>query len=78
MALASGEDGLDAIRRISIEATSVIKKGGTLLIEHGDTQQQEVAGILAAAGWSQISQVNDLAGKPRVTIAILETDPVRG
>ncbi len=70
LALASGEDGLDAIRRISLEAASVIKKGGTLLIEHGDTQQQEVAGILAAAGWNQISHVNDLAGKPRVAIAV--------
>lgn len=70
MALESGEDGLDAIRRISVEARSVIEEGGTLLIEHGDTQRQEVAGILAADGWSQISHVNDLAGKPRVAIAV--------
>ena len=71
MALAAGEDGLDAIRRISAEAKSVIKVGGTLLIEHGDRQHEEVARILAAAGWSEISQVNDQAGKPRVTIAVL-------
>ncbi len=70
MALASGADGLDAIRRISVEAKSVIKQGSTLLIEHGDSQQQEIARIMAADGWSEISHVNDLAGKPRVTIAM--------
>jgi release factor glutamine methyltransferase len=71
MALASGEDGLDAIRRISVEAKSVIKQGGVLLIEHGDSQVEEIARILSAAGWGEISHVNDLAGKPRVTIAVL-------
>lgn len=69
MALVSGEDGLDAIRRISVEAKSVIRQGGTLLIEHGDRQQSEIARILSADGWGEISHVNDLAGKPRVTIA---------
>ena len=70
MALVSGGDGLDAIRRISVEAKSVMKQGGTLLLEHGETQQQEIARIMAADGWSEISHVNDLAGKPRVTIAM--------
>lgn len=69
MALASGEDGLDAIRRISFEARPMIKQGGTLLIEHGETQQEEIGRILSAAGWNEISHVNDLAGKPRVSIA---------
>ena len=69
MALASGADGLDAIRRISVEAKFIIKPGGTLLIEHWDRQQQEVARILSAEGWTEIRHVNDLAGKPRVTIA---------
>jgi len=78
MALASGEDGLDAIRRISVEAKSVIKQDGALLIEHGDSQHEEIARILSAAGWSEISHVNDLAGKRRVTIAILGTIPIRG
>jgi release factor glutamine methyltransferase len=78
VALASGEDGLDAIRQISIEARAVIRQGGSLLVEHGDTQHEEVARILAADGWSEVRHVNDLAGKPRVTIAILESSPDRG
>ena len=69
MALAAGQDGLDAIRRIAVEAVSVIEQGGTLLIEHGDRQHEEIGRILSAAGWREISHVNDLAGKPRVTIA---------
>jgi len=69
-ALVSGADGLDAIRRISATAMAILRPGGTLLIEHGDTQQDAVAQILAADGWQDISHVKDLAGKPRVTIAV--------
>ncbi len=69
IALLSGEDGLDAIRRISVEAKSVLRIGGTLLIEHGDKQAGAIARILSADGWSEINHVIDLAGKPRVTIA---------
>jgi len=69
-ALASGTDGLDAIRWISAAALTVLRSGGTLLIEHGETQQDAVAAILAADGWQDISHVKDLAGKPRVTIAV--------
>jgi release factor glutamine methyltransferase len=70
VALAAGDDGLDAIRRISVEARSVIRKGGSLLIEHGDKQKERLARILSRDGWQNISHVNDLSGKPRVTIAI--------
>ena len=69
-ALAAGADGLDAIRRISADAMAVLRRGGSLLIEHGDKQQEAVARILAADGWGDISHVTDLAGKPRVTIAV--------
>jgi release factor glutamine methyltransferase len=69
LALAAGEDGLAAIRRISIEALTVIRKGGYLLVEHGETQHEEVVRIFSADGWDDISHANDLAGKPRVTIA---------
>lgn len=68
-ALASGVDGLDAIRRIAVDAMSVIKPGGALLIEHGDEQHGAVAEILAEAGWTEIGVTNDLAGIPRVTTA---------
>ena len=69
-ALASGADGLDAIRRIAVDAMSVIKPGGSLLIEHGDEQHGAVAEILQKAGWKEIGVTNDLAGIPRVTTAV--------
>ena len=68
-ALAAGSDGLDAIREIANSAAAVLKPGGSLLLEHGDKQADPVAAILDAAGWSEIENVNDLAGLPRVTIA---------
>jgi release factor glutamine methyltransferase len=69
-ALASGADGLDAIRRIAVDAMSVIKPGGSLLIEHGDEQHGAVAEILQKAGWKEIGVTNDLAGIPRITTAV--------
>lgn len=69
-ALASGPDGLDAIRRIALDALLLIKPGGSLLIEHGDEQHAAVAEILQKAGWQDIGVTNDLAGIPRVTTAV--------
>ena len=69
-ALASGADGLDAIRRIAVDAIAVTKPGGSLLIEHGDEQHVAVAEILQKAGWQEIGVTNDLAGIPRVTTAV--------
>lgn len=69
-ALASGPDGLDAIRRIAVDALLVIKPGGSLLIEHGDEQHAAVAQILREAGWKDTGVTNDLAGIPRVTSAV--------
>lgn len=73
LALASGRDGLDAIRCLSADTRSVIRNGGTLLVEHGDMQLRAVEQILASDGWSDISHVDDLAGKPRVTIATMQS-----
>ena len=68
-ALAAGEDGLDAIRIIAAKCGDVLRSGGTLVLEHGADQQDEVATILANARWNAIRCVADLAGKPRVTVA---------
>lgn len=69
VALASGVDGLEAIRRISADAVAVLNTGGSLLIEHGDEQHEAVAAILDTFGWSSIAVAKDLAGISRVTIA---------
>jgi len=68
-ALASGEDGLDDIRILARDCPAILVRGGLLMLEHGRDQQQDVAGILDASGWSEITCHNDLAGRPRVTVA---------
>jgi release factor glutamine methyltransferase len=68
-ALVAGADGLDAIRVLANDCREVLVAGGLLLLEHGAQQANEVANILAAAGWTEICCHNDLAGLPRVTAA---------
>lgn len=68
-ALASGVDGLDDIRILATDCATILRADGLLLLEHGADQQADVAAILSAAGWADITCHNDLAGKPRVTAA---------
>lgn len=69
LALAAGPDGLDAIRAISASAMKVLGESCPMLIEHGAEQREEVAEILRADAWENISCANDLTGLPRITIA---------
>ncbi len=68
-ALASGADGLDDIRVLAADCAVILKPGGCLMLEHGESQQAAVAGLLADSGWANIACHNDLAGRPRVTVA---------
>jgi release factor glutamine methyltransferase len=70
IALVAGSDGLDAIRRIALDAAAVIVPGGSLLIEHGDKQANAVTTLLREGGWHDIRTVKDLAGLPRITTAV--------
>lgn len=66
-ALASGMDGLDALRRIVSGARTHLVPGGWLLCEHGYDQARAVAELLAGAGFEGIMQHRDLAGIVRVS-----------
>jgi release factor glutamine methyltransferase len=66
MALASGADGLDALRTIVAGARARLAPGGTLVVEHGYDQAQAVRALFAAAGFTGIVGARDLAGIPRV------------
>ena len=68
-ALASGADGLDDIRILANDCAAILTADGWLMLEHGADQQADVTNILDAAGWVDIACHNDLAGKPRVTVA---------
>ena len=69
-ALVSGSDGLDDIRGIAVQSTHIVQSKGAILLEHGADQGDAVADILAAAGWRHVRSVVDLAGLPRITVAV--------
>ncbi|MEH6422188.1 peptide chain release factor N(5)-glutamine methyltransferase [Pseudomonas sp. CGJS7] len=70
-ALASGADGLDAIRIIAREAPAHLRPGGWLLIEHGWRQGEAVRALLLAAGLSEVATEQDWEGRDRVSLGRL-------
>lgn len=66
-ALASGADGLDAMRHIIAAAPAHLSAHGQLWLEHGYDQADAVRALLAAAGFTAIAQHRDLAGIVRVS-----------
>ena len=67
-ALASGRDGLDAIRVIVGDAPAHLVTDGWLLLEHGLEQGRAVRGLLHTAGFVDIATEHDLEGRDRVTL----------
>ena len=67
-ALVAGVDGLDAIRRIVVEARAAISVGGWLLLEHGATQGPAARALFEAAGWHEVETARDLEARDRITL----------
>ena len=68
-ALASGADGLDAIRLIISQASAYLKPGGYLLLEHGYNQGSAVRQLMYQSALGEINTLTDLAEHERVTMA---------
>lgn len=68
LALASGGDGLDAIRTIVSGAPALLLPGGWLLLEHGWEQGAEVRALLEGKGFREVATVRDLEARERVTL----------
>ncbi len=68
-ALAAGVHGLDAIRRLSEDASRVLIPGGHLLLEHAPAQTRDIEKLLFQGDFRDIHTVCDLAGQERVTSA---------
>lgn len=66
-ALASGADGLDAIRRIVRDAPAHLVPGGWLLFEHGWNQGEACRALLTDAGFTDIFTARDLEQRERVS-----------
>jgi release factor glutamine methyltransferase len=67
MALASGPDGLSAIREIVRAAPDYLKRHGWLILEHGSDQAAAVAHELVGRGFGSVRSHRDLAGHWRLT-----------
>lgn len=72
-ALASGADGLDAIRHIIATAPAYLSAQGQLWLEHGYDQADAVRALLFTAGFVDIEQHRDLAGIVRVSGGVCGT-----
>ena len=68
-ALSPGVSGMEALRRIVLQAPVHLLPGGWLVLEHGAGQAAEVAGSLVDAGYARVRCYADLAGRDRVTEA---------
>ena len=66
-ALASGADGLDAIRVIAGTAPAHLRPGGWLLLEHGFEQGAAVSQLLGKVGLAEVFTARDLEDRERVT-----------
>lgn len=70
-ALASGVDGLEAIREIIAGAPAHLVRGGWLLLEHGWNQGKAIRALLEQAGFGEVETVQDLEQRDRVTLGCL-------
>ena len=67
-ALASGADGLEAIRAIVAGAPAHLREGGWLLVEHGWEQGAAVRALYGVAGLVDVATECDLEHRERVTL----------
>lgn len=68
LALYGGADGLDIVRAVQQRALELLRPGGRLIIEHGESQSVQITSLLAD-NWHQINTHLDLTGRDRATVA---------
>ncbi len=69
-ALYGGEDGLVVVRHVSRTALRLLRPGGLVVIEHGDSQGPEMAELLRADGWTAVATHQDLTRRDRATTGL--------
>lgn len=69
IALTPGGDGLDAYRTICAHAPQHLAPNGSLLLEIGWTQAEDVTEIAKNAGFSKVKVLQDIEGRDRVIAA---------
>ena len=66
VALFGGADGLDHLRRLLLEAPSVMRPRGHLVVELGYSQIEAMTKLIDPGVWELIEVTNDLQGIPRI------------
>jgi release factor glutamine methyltransferase len=69
LALASGEDGLEATSRLLQEGRSTLRVGGSLALEVDCTRSGAAAQLAVSLGWDDVSISMDLFGRERYLLA---------
>ena len=70
-ALVGGVGGRDVQARLAADAPAWLRPGGWLVVEMGETQAEDVTGLMTGAGFADIRVTRDLAGRDRVASARL-------
>jgi release factor glutamine methyltransferase len=70
LALYGGDDGMQVMHQVSSRAKQLLHTGGTLVVEHADSQAAQVSQLLLADGWRQVRSHKDLTGRDRAVTAI--------
>ncbi len=72
-------DGLALPLEMAQRAAGLLRDGGTLVMEHAETQGASLPRALAATGeWGQVTDHRDLVGRPRALVAVraVQTDRI--
>lgn len=76
LALAGGEDGLDAYRQIAAGSAAFLAPGGAVLVEIGCGQAEAVEGLFKTHGFQLKGRRHDLAGHARCLGFVEETENI--
>jgi release factor glutamine methyltransferase len=69
VALYSGADGLDHMRRIEQVAARLLRPGGVVVVEHADAQGAAATAMFCTPSWSGVEDHQDLTGRDRFVSA---------
>jgi release factor glutamine methyltransferase len=69
LALVSGEDGMEATRRLFYDGRRVIRPGGLIAVEVDSTRASGAGQAAAEAGWVDVTVLEDLFGRARYLMA---------
>ena len=71
LALDGGTNGLDFYDRYLADALNLLKSGGSVFFEMGDTQGEALEHLMQGYGFSDIKILKDLYGRDRYAVAML-------